>query len=146
MPIPQLNENGELPKGVHQATLDDVVARFGGSTERRRAATAGLQRIHDLAATTGKLDRIIIFGSFVTAKPEPNDVDVVLVMIDDFEVAKCDATTRKLFDHEAAQREFGASIFWIRPSLLILDTIEEFIAYWQIKRDRTHRGIVEVRP
>jgi len=41
--------------------------------------------------------------------------------------------------------KFGASIFWIRPSMLLLESLEEFIEHWQIKRDRTRRGIVEVR-
>jgi hypothetical protein len=40
---------------------------------------------------------------------------------------------------------FGASVFWIRPALLVLETLEEFIAQWQITRNQTRRGIVEVR-
>jgi hypothetical protein len=66
-------------------------------------------------------------------------------MRDDFELADCEAQAKKLFEHEQAEVEFGASIFWIRPALLVGDTLDEFIAYWQIKRDRTRRGIVEVK-
>jgi hypothetical protein len=44
-----------------------------------------------------------------------------------------------------AAEEFGASIFWIRLSMLILESLEEFIEHWQIKRDRTRRSVVEVR-
>ena len=62
----------------------------------------------------------------------------------DFKVRACDEETSKLVDHEQAAEEFGASVFWIRPSLLFLDTLDEFIEHWQIKRDRTRRGIVEV--
>jgi hypothetical protein len=36
-------------------------------------------------------------------------------------------------------------VFWIRPALLVLETLEEFIAHWQITRDQTRRGLVEVR-
>jgi hypothetical protein len=50
-----------------------------------------------------------------------------------------------LFDHISAAEEFGASIFWMRPSMLILETLDDFINHWQIKRDRTRRGIIEVR-
>lgn len=66
-------------------------------------------------------------------------------MRDDFELTACDEEIRKLFEHTQAQAEFGASIFWIRPSMLLLETLDEFIAHWQIKRDRTRRGLVEVR-
>lgn len=111
--------------------------------QKRQAVTDRLLRICELARATGKLERFIIFGSYITAKPEPNDVDVVLVMRD-FDCNSCDNEMRTLFQHDQAAAEFGASIFWIRPSLLILDTLEEFIAHWQIKRDGTRRGIVEV--
>ena len=49
-----------------------------------------------------------------------------------------------LFDHEQADVVLGASIFYTRPSLLILETVEQFLAYWQIKRDQTQRGIIEI--
>jgi hypothetical protein len=29
MPLPAFNENGDLPEGVHKASLDEVIARFG---------------------------------------------------------------------------------------------------------------------
>jgi len=145
MPLPPLNREGELPEGVHHATMDEVLTQFGGSTPQRQAVTARLRRIYQLASATGKLTRLVIFGSYVTTKPYPNDVDVILVMADDFRLHAIDAETRLLFDHQEAEEEFGASIFWIRPSLLVLERLETFIAHWQITRDGTRRGIVEVR-
>jgi hypothetical protein len=145
MPLPQLNSAGELPAGVHQATMDEVLAQFGSGTAQRQAVTARLRRIYDLARATRKLERLILFGSNITAKLDPNDVDIILVMRDDFVVQACDEESRPLFDHPRAAEAFGASLFWIRPALLVLETLEEFIAHWQITRDQTRRGIVEVR-
>jgi len=145
MPLPDFDSVGDLPEGVYQATIDEMRARFGHGTPQRQAITARLLRIYHLAEATGKLDRVIIFGSYITTKPDPNDVDVVLIMSDDFEIHACDEVTRRLFDHTQAAEEFGASIFWLRPSMLFLETLEEFIEHWQIKRDLTRRGIVEVR-
>ena len=144
MPLPPLNSEGELPVGVHQATMDEVLSQFGGSTPQRQAVTARLRRIYLLASATSKLTCLVIFGSYVTTKPNPNDVDVILVMADDFRLHACDAETLQLFDHWQAEEEFEASIFWIRPSLLVLETLETFIAHWQITRDGTRRGIIEV--
>ncbi len=135
MPLPNLNSEGELPEGVHQATIDEILARFGSGTPQRQAVTARLLRIYDLAKATGKLERLILFGSYITATPDPNDVDIVLVMRNDFEVQACNEETRGLFDHLRAAAVFGASIFWIRPAMLLLETLEEFIAHWQIKRE-----------
>lgn len=144
MPLPPFDERGDLPLGVHRATLDEVLTRFGIGTPQRQAVTGRLVRIWELAHGTGKLLRFVIYGSFVTAKPAPNDVDVLLVMTDDFRAVDCTTTAQALFDHLRTHDELGASIFWTRPSGVLLETLEEFIAYWQIKRDHTHHGIVEV--
>jgi hypothetical protein len=79
MPLPQLNDAGELPAGVHQATMDEVLAQFGSGTVQRQAVTARLRHIYHLARATRKLERLILFGSYVTAKPDPNDVDIILI-------------------------------------------------------------------
>jgi hypothetical protein len=145
MPLPQLNRAGELPEGVHQATIDEVMAQFGRGTSQRQAVTARLWCIYHLARATGKLERLILFGSYITAKPDPNDVDIILVRRDDFDVYTCDEESQMLFDHPRAMEIFGVSMFWIRPALLVLETLEEFITHWQITRNQTCRGIVEVQ-
>ena len=144
MALPNLNCEGELPEGIHKTTIDEVVSQFGGGTPQREILTACLQKICQLAKSTGYLQRFLIFGSYITAKPEPNDIDVVLVFDDDFNTAACSEEVKKLLIHQHAATEFGASIFWIRPSLLFLETLDEFIKGWQVKRDGTLRGIVEV--
>ena len=89
------------------------------------------------------MKRFVVFGSFVTAKPEPNDVDVFLIMHDTFDLSQVTGEARLVFDHAAAQSRFGASVFWLRD-LAALPDEEEAIASWEIKRDGTRRGIVEV--
>ena len=79
MALPNLNHAGELPVGVHQATISEVIAQFGSGTLRREFVTARLRQIYQLAKDTGYLQQLIIFGSYITAKPEPNDVDVVII-------------------------------------------------------------------
>ncbi len=145
MALPNLNDAGELPIGIHQATIDEVIAQFGSGTLQREVVTARLQRIYQIAKDTGNLQQLIIFGSYITAKPEPNDVDVVIIFNDDFDLTVCSEEVKRLLNHQQAENEFGASIFWIRPSLLLFETLDEFIESWQVKRDGTRRGIIEVR-
>jgi hypothetical protein len=104
-----------------------------------------LERIYRLAAATGHVARFIVFGSFVTAKPDPNDVDVFLLMDDGFDVATITGEARLLFDHAAAQAHFGASVFWLRR-LTALGGEQATIEHWQIRRDGGLRGIVEIVP
>jgi hypothetical protein len=144
MPLPNIDETGDLPPGVHRATLDEVQQRFGAVGGQRDTCTRRLSHIYDLAQRTGHVQRFIIFGSYVTAKSDPNDIDVVLVMDDAFRLEDCPIEARGLFDHALAQARYGASIFWARPGMLIEASIEEFIAYWEVTRDGSRRGIVEV--
>jgi hypothetical protein len=144
MPLPQLNRNGDLPEGLYKVTLAEVLERFGRGTPARQKATAVLHRILEAVVATGKLKRLVVFGSYVTDAPNPNDVDVVLVMEDDFSLAACDEATRVLFDHQRAESEVGASIFWLVPSVLFGQSMEDFLLGWGTKRDMTRRGVVEV--
>lgn len=144
MPLPEFDELGDLPPGVYRVSWEEVVERFGVGTLQRMRCTRILSRIHDLAVRSGHLSRFVIFGSYVTAKPDPNDVDVILVMDDDFHRDELPLEMRGLFDHAVAQARYGASVFWVKPSALIGDQLDDFIAHWQVKRDSPKRGIVEV--
>ena len=144
MAIPAFNNNGDLPIGVHPATLEAVVERFGHGTPQREDVTSTLVRVYGIAARTGKLKRFVLFGSYVTTKSAPNDIDIILIMRDDF--CEQDYTDELLgvLNHQRAQSELGASVFWIRSSSILLESVDEFVAHWQLKRNLTRRGIVEI--
>ena len=144
MALPEFNEVGDLPPGVYRASWHEVVERFGGGTQQRLRCARILRHVYDMAVRTGHLGRFVIFGSYVTAKPDPNDVDVILVMDDDFHRDEMPLEMQGLFDHAVAQARFGASVFWVKPSALIGDQVDDFVAHWQVKRDSSKRGIVEV--
>ncbi|MCP4360610.1 MAG: hypothetical protein GY796_21590 [Chloroflexi bacterium] len=139
----EFNEHGDLPPGIYQASLSDVLAHFGEQTPTRRILGQRLERIYHLTVQTSHLARFIIFGSFVTDKPNPGNVDVFILMENSFNAGKLDSETRMVFDHVYTQNAMGASIFWIRR-LAALGGKTATIAHWQMKRDGTERGIVEV--
>ena len=143
MTLPDFAASGDLPPGVYRASLAEVVARFGTGSDRRNVLGLRLERVHRIASGTGHLARFVVFGSFVTKKREPGDVDVFMIMDDDFDVASLLGETRLLFDHGTAQDRFGCSVFWIRR-MAALGGEGAAIKDWQIKRDGTERGIVEV--
>ena len=140
---PDFNELGDLPVGIYRAKIADVVAHFGRGSAQRAAVTARLERIYELARSSGCLQRFIIFGSYVTAEPKPHDVDVFLVMRGGFQPRDAPPETQGLFRHGTAQSEFGASIFWVNAGTSFADT-EDLIVGWQTRRDLQRRGIAEV--
>jgi len=143
MSFPDFNNDGDLPVGVYQASLNEVIQKFGISSAKRGQVAQRLERICNIAFATGKVAHLIVFGSFVTNKPQPNDVDVFIMMTDDFDAGTVTGEARILFDHLSCQSYFGASIFWIRR-MAALGGEQAAIEDWQIKRDGNKRGIVEV--
>src|SRR5215510_13222201 len=96
---PDFNEFGDLPVGVHRAEINEVIEHFGSGTAQRIAVTASLERIYALARASGYLQRFIIFGSYVTDKPNPGDVDIFLVMQGGFQPSEAPSDSQLLFQH-----------------------------------------------
>lgn len=139
-----MNSDGDLPTGIHTSTLREIAVAFGLSNRERTLLFQRLERIHRIASGTGHLARFVVFGSFVTSKPIPNDVDVFMVFDDTFDASLCDAEALLLLDHATADAHFGASVFWLRRPAAFGGE-QATIEFWQTKRDGTRRGIVEIR-
>ena len=139
----KFDNKGDLPKGIHKASLSDIIEHFGKGNFQRAILGQRLCRIYDLAVKTGQTARFIIFGSFVTDKTNPQDLDIFLLMEDTFDIRLVTGEARIIFNHMAAQNYEGASIFWLRR-MAALDGEDAAIEHWQIKRDGKKRGIVEV--
>lgn len=141
--LPALNSDGNLPEGVHLVTEDEVFARFATPSARRQWLGEQLRSLLALAKSTGQLARVFLWGSCVTSKEGPNDLDVLLVMTVEFAVEALPAQAQVVFDHVQARLRFQADVFWTKASLdpqvlhLWLDT-------YQTGKDFTRRGIVEV--
>lgn len=88
MPIPDFEQDGFLPLGIHDCTIEEISERFGRfqSSDRRPSLNAGLiNYITELrSANIGKY--LIVNGSFVTTKEKPSDIDVLLVLKDDVDL------------------------------------------------------------
>jgi hypothetical protein len=85
-----------------------VTQHFGTGSLRREIVARRLERIYGYARSTGQLYRFVVFGSFVTAKPEPNDVDIFMLMEDTFDSSKATGEAAIIFDNMAAQNIEGA--------------------------------------
>ena len=101
---PDFNGFGDLPVGIYRAKIADVITHFGHGSAQRVAVTARLERIYELVRSTGCLQRLIIFGSYVTAEPNPRDVDVFLVMRGSFQPQDAPCEAQNLFRRHSAKR------------------------------------------
>lgn len=144
MGMSPFNTQGDLPSGVHWATLAEVLQRFGHGAPERVIVTERLQRVIALAQGTGKLERVFIWGSDVTDKPDPGDIDLFLVRAPDCESNDYTGETRLVFDSATAERLLGATVFWMTSGAGTQTTVVGFLEQFQIRRDGGRRGLVEV--
>src|SRR5262249_2324619 len=115
--LPAFNHDGNLPEGLHVATVDEVLARFATPSTRRQWLGERLRSPLALAQSTGDLAQVFLWGSFVTSKEVPNDLDVLLVMDMEFVVEAVPAQAQLIFDHVQGRLQFQADVFWTKASL-----------------------------
>jgi hypothetical protein len=91
----------------------------------------------------GQLARVFLWGSFVTSKEVPNDLDVLLVMGSESAIEAVPSPAHVVFDHVQARLRFQADVFWTKAS-----SGPQVLPLWldtdQTGKDFTRRGIVEV--
>jgi len=142
--LPPPNDAGDLPEGIHKAAWAEVAGRFGSGSAARVRSFATLRHLHELAARTRALRGFYVFGRFVSPAGGPRDVDVVLVMDPGFAIEHCPRESRTLFSHADAEARYGASVFWLRAGMLDAAGMRDFLRGWQVKRDGSLRGILEL--
>ena len=80
LPIPPFWNDGWLPLGHHATSWEELVARFGGALGTRRVfLTSKLLELHDTLRLLGVTGYLLLNGSYISTKPEPEDFDVLLV-------------------------------------------------------------------
>ena len=73
--IPPFQPDGNLPPGIHPATWEEVIHRFGGNPRRQRLLAGLAIAVANLQDAGCR--RVYLNGSFVTSKPFPDDFDAV---------------------------------------------------------------------
>lgn len=80
----EFNESGLLPKGCHEITLEEIkkyfVDNFPESTTRQSRFDCFMRFYKDLLKNVKSCIRLLIDGSFVENKVNPNDIDFVIVI------------------------------------------------------------------
>lgn len=132
MSIPDFDESGYLPPGIHSASLDEIEARFGRQSEIRRAQMESIRWLTELARRAG-VQRIVLNGSFVTDIIEPNDVDCVLLIGADYPQSAAD------------DAELNAGLPFIEMKIVEDFAFGEFINdVFATDRDGVPKGMVEI--
>lgn len=147
MPIPALDEDGFLPEGVHECSLDELQQQFGGTElgDRRSDLFARLVNYILELRATGMATGLIVDGSFVTRKTEPNDIDLVLILFADHDFT----ATLRPFEYNVLSRRRVSKLYAF-DLLVARENSPELVEYveffQQIRGDTVRRkGILRLK-
>ena len=147
MPIPPLDQNGFLPVGIHDCALAEIKARFGTfqGSDRRSRLVAQLEAFLAEAAKTGLVVGVVVEGSFVTAVPEPNDIDLIVVVAAGHDLrADLGPTAYNIVSKKRVRTRFGFDIVAVREDSLEFDEAVGF--FEQVRGGASRRkGLLRVR-
>lgn len=128
----------QLPPGIHEATWQEVVQRYGTS-ERRNEILAGLLRALRALKAAG-CRRVYIDGSFVTSKEVPEDFDGCWD-VEGVDFDQLDPVLLVFDDKRAAQKAKFEGEFFVSSS--VADSIGTlFIDFFQHDRNGRPKGII----
>jgi hypothetical protein len=138
--IPEFDERGSLPPGIHHATWTEIVTRYATSAHRRDLLEGLLDALRSLKAAG--CGTTYIDGSFVTAEAHPRDFDICWessgVILD-----RLDPEILDFSEHRASQKtRYGGEIFpadWAANH----DGLR-FLDFFQRKRTGQPKGIVAI--
>ena len=137
--LPNLKKSGLLPSGIHNATWDEFVENFGINEHRLKLLDGlkkGLNILQQHACKEAYID-----GSFVTAKPLPNDVDVCYdnTNMDWKKFIKEHPEFNDLKNGSKIQKEKYQSEFYAYNAFE-----DSILQFFQFDRDGNSKGIVKI--
>jgi len=128
-----------LLPGLHPASLDEIETRLA-QTAQRRELFERLRQFFELAQHAGAV-RMFVDGSYVTAKLDPGDVDVVIWL---------DGTFLNLLNAEDRQAMELQRMFLTRTpkeAFAVFDQSgwDDWLDFFSFTRAGEQKGVVEVQ-
>ena len=136
--IPEFDEHGNLPPGIHHATWSEIVTRYATSVRRRELLDGLLDALRSLKGArcaTAYLD-----GSLVTSKDHPGDFDACWES-DGVILNRLDPELLTFSDGRAAQKaRYGGELY---PAELPADADgTTYLDFFQRDRLKQQKGII----
>lgn len=148
MPIPEFDDRGLLPDGLHECAMEEVRERFGRfqRTDQRCKLYDALAAFIGDVRSAGVVRWVAIDGSFVTAKPDPGDIDMVVVLPPDHDFdAELLPVAYNVLSRRRARRCYGIDILVAAEGTPELGAYIEF--FREVKQKPGERkGILRLTP
>ena len=143
--LPNFNQQGFLPEGVWDCDLAEFVKTFAvfRRSDRRLVLFEKLESFLKETLATGWVQEIIIDGSFVTKKDEPDDIDIILALFPAFDEAEVSFWTGKLLDEKHLSKKYR---FDVKVRKFGSPKYFEWLDFFQEVKDSNERkGVVRLK-
>lgn len=111
--LPALRDDGFLPEGIPAAACKEIRERFGVGSEARERQGDLLRQIVAATHDYPTIKRILLWGSSVTAKSEPNDLDYSIVVAKTHAITRVAEAHRRFFVPSEARRFYGTDTGYV---------------------------------
>lgn len=142
--LPELDAEGNLPAAIHAASLAEVVQRFGTRGEAREGFGRLLTDVVNAAKLYPTIKRVLVWGSFVSAKAEPRDLDYSVVVSVDHRGSLVAAEHRRFLVPVDARAYYGIDKGYFAIPDYPLEHYQSRLEFMLQRRDGGARGIVEI--
>lgn len=147
MPIPGFTQQGVLPNDIYDCSFEEMESVFGRfqSTDCRIHLTKKLKDYIDELKKSGFGIELIIDGSYVTKKDNPEDIDLILVLAEDFNYSSgIKPFEYNLTSNKALKRIYGFDVFTEKKGT---DRYNRRIEFFQKVRENPdiNKGLLRIK-
>lgn len=132
-----------LPPGIYRASLEDVLDVFGQGTDRREKAEL-LKSVVVAAHDYPTIKRVLIWGSFISTKPNPGDLDYSIVVEAGHSSGQIAERHRRFFVPSEARLFYGVDRGYLLVYDFPIERYAELLMFLCRDRRGEWRGIVEI--
>ena len=136
--IPDFNKNGNLPPGIHYATIEQVLERYNRPRYGARLTCSTSLKLFFSIVIKFAMG-FYINGSYITSKIAPSDIDIALVLPDD--IGYDSDYVRQLNRLEKERKDLHVFPYRVNGDSARLHNMVEF---WCRDRDGNPKGIIYV--
>lgn len=147
MPIPEFTQQGVLPNDIHDCSLEEIESIFGRfqSTDCRINLTKKLKDYINDLKKSGLGIELIIDGSYATKVENPGDIDLILVLSEDFDYSsEIRPFEYNLTSNRAVKRIYGFDVFTVKKGT---DRYKRRIDFFQKVRENPdiRKGLLRIK-
>jgi len=146
LPVPELEEYGLLPPGIHECTIDEIKEKFCyNSSTTRIPLWKNFIAFIEWVTKMNIFDIIYFDGSYTTDKIDPKDIDCVLILPDKLTDEQRKNIDVKIFDRKIIKNLYNIHLYSSNKEIELYQTIRLEDALARDIDQNTRKGLLMIK-